>query len=77
MCIKYDELLQKHTGKVIYVDFWASWCAPCMQEMPASIKLHHEYKNKDIIFIYVAYNDKEENWKQALNTTRLAGLAEN
>jgi thiol-disulfide isomerase/thioredoxin len=39
--------LQQFKGKVVYVDFWASWCAPCVQSFPFMNSLEHEFKDKD------------------------------
>lgn len=64
--ITYSELLHKNKGKWLYIDFWASWCAPCRQQMPASRKLKTELKNKPVEFIYLGLNDKKENWKAAI-----------
>lgn len=46
-------------GKVVFLNFWATWCPPCLAEMPAINKLYSEFKNdKDIVFILVdADND--------------------
>ncbi len=66
-------LLKKHKGKVIYVDFWASWCVPCREEMAPSAKLRELYKGKDVEFVYLAYNDTKSSWKKA---ARQEGLAE-
>lgn len=68
------EILAANVGKVVYVDFWASWCAPCMSEMPASKKLRDEYRGEKVVFIYLAFNDKEENWKNALDRAELNDL---
>jgi thiol-disulfide isomerase/thioredoxin len=42
------------TGKVIFLDFWASWCVPCKEEFPFLIKLYNEYKDSG--FVVVAVN---------------------
>jgi peroxiredoxin len=52
-------------GKVVIVDFWASWCAPCKQELPALEKLYKKYKDKGLIVIGVSV-DSELDKAQAL-----------
>ena len=59
----FQKVLEKNKGKVVYVDFWASWCAPCKASMPEAKKLREEYKNKDVVFVYLALNDEESRWK--------------
>ncbi|MHC0068726.1 TlpA family protein disulfide reductase [Nostoc sp. UIC 10890] len=54
-------------GKVIYIDLWASWCAPCRKETPYLQKLHQKFKaNKQIVIISIAVRDGHEEWKKAL-----------
>jgi len=48
-----DSIKSQNKGKVIYLDYWATWCAPCKAEMPNSKKLMKELKGKDVSFIYV------------------------
>lgn len=47
-------------GKVVFINFWATWCAPCIQEMPTINKLKQTYKGKDIVFIMVDVDNKLE-----------------
>ena len=68
----FEELLKELKGKVIYIDFWASWCASCKAEMEPSAKLRHEFKDKDIAFVYLAYNDKKDNWRASLEKQKLS-----
>jgi thiol-disulfide isomerase/thioredoxin len=60
----WETLMHKWKGKKIYVDFWASWCGPCIGELPYSKKLKTEFK--DVVFIYLALNDKDEAWRKAI-----------
>lgn len=69
-----NRLLEKHKGKVVYLDFWASWCLPCREEMPPSAKLRERYGGKDVVFVYLAYNDREDSWKKAVEQEGLAGV---
>ncbi|MEP6913198.1 MAG: TlpA disulfide reductase family protein [bacterium] len=44
-------------GKVVLVNFWATWCAPCIQEMPSLKKLHEKYKAKGLEILAVSIDD--------------------
>jgi thiol-disulfide isomerase/thioredoxin len=47
--------LQDHRGKVILVNFWATWCGPCVQEVPELKELYNKYKNRaDFILVGVS-----------------------
>lgn len=46
-------------NKVVVVNFWATWCPPCIAEMPSFEKLYLEYK-KDVVFLFVANDDKDK-----------------
>ncbi|WP_460502881.1 TlpA family protein disulfide reductase, partial [Hymenobacter agri] len=58
-------------GKVIYLDFWGTWCAPCLQEMPASIELKKKLEGRDVAFVYISVNDTEAKWQQVLAARHL------
>ncbi len=48
-------------GKVVVLNFWASWCPPCRWEMPFFEEMHQEYKDQDVVFLGVAISDTLEN----------------
>lgn len=61
----FKALMELFIGKVVYVDFWASWCAPCLAQMPYAANLRERNQDKEIVFLYLALNDKEEAWQKA------------
>ena len=55
-------------GKVVFVNFWATWCPPCIAEIPSLQLLYNDYKDK-VIFIFVTNDDFKtvENYKTKKN----------
>ena len=66
-----DSVIAQNRGKVIYVDFWASWCGPCRAQMPDAQKLRERYRGKDVAFVYLALNDVQERWLEAVREEHL------
>ncbi|AOI41235.1 TlpA family protein disulfide reductase [Burkholderia oklahomensis] len=52
-------------GQKVVVNFWASWCGPCVEEMPALVKLSREYEKKGVRFVGIGV-DSEQNVKNFL-----------
>ena len=58
-------ILDKHKGKTILVDLWATWCGPCILGHEKMKPLKEELKDKDIVYIYIAApSSNYEDWKQ-------------
>jgi thiol-disulfide isomerase/thioredoxin len=72
--VSFDSLVGQYKGTPIYIDFWASWCAPCLAEMPQSKKMRQLYNNK-VQFIYISVDDHEEQWLGGLKRNRLQPAA--
>ena len=53
-------------GKVVLVDFWASWCGPCRKENPNVIRLYNKFKDKGFTVYSVSLDDDINAWKQAI-----------
>lgn len=49
-----DSLKEVYKGKVLFVNFWATWCKPCTEEFPDILKINSEYKDKDFKLIFVS-----------------------
>ncbi len=54
--------LSDFKGKLIYVDLWATWCGPCLQEAPFFEKVSQKYVGKDIVFVPVSTDRTREPW---------------
>jgi thiol-disulfide isomerase/thioredoxin len=53
-------------GKVVLIDFWASWCKPCRMENPNVVRLYNKYKNKGFTVFSVSLDQDINMWKQAI-----------
>ncbi len=69
-----ENLLQKKKGKVVYVDFWASWCKPCLEEMKYSKNHIQTYKNKDLEVVFLSLDDNFDKWNKATERLEISKL---
>ncbi len=61
--VKFDGLekaISAAKGKVVVIDFWATFCAPCKKEFPNLVQLHQKYGPKKIVCISVTVDDAED-----------------
>jgi len=52
--------LSDFRGKIVFLNFWASWCTPCREEMPSMQKLYQEFKNKNFVVLAVNVKDRKQ-----------------
>lgn len=63
--------LSQLRGKVVMIDFWASWCAPCRKENPRVVGIYNKYKDKGFEILGVSLDNNREKWINAINQDKL------
>jgi thiol-disulfide isomerase/thioredoxin len=66
--------LKDFKGKYVYIDVWATWCRPCIAEMPHLEQLKEKYKDAPIVFVGVNVNSYKGDWAAYLKNNRVAGV---
>jgi peroxiredoxin len=63
--------LSSFKGKVLLVDFWASWCGPCRQENPNVVRIYNQYHEKGFEILGVSLDKSKEKWVEAIAKDKL------
>jgi thiol-disulfide isomerase/thioredoxin len=63
-------------GKIIYIEIWATWCGPCIAEMPSLKGLIEHFKDENIEFVSISIDSKNdyEKWKKMVSTKNVGGI---
>jgi len=59
--------LSSFRGKVVLIDFWASWCGPCESALPHVVEMYKKYKNKNFTVFSVSLDKDKEHWLKAIH----------
>jgi thiol-disulfide isomerase/thioredoxin len=66
--------LADFAGKYLYIDVWATWCGPCIREIPHLNKLKDNMKGRNIDIVAISVDDKRSTWEQYVKTNNLGGI---
>ena len=58
-----NAMLEKHVGKVVLLNFFATWCPPCRQEIPELVNVHKKFTDKQILFVGLSVDDQKDHEK--------------
>ena len=58
-------------GKTVVLDFWGTWCKPCLMATPSLVRLQKKYAEQNVVFVGVAVNDQEDAWRAYIDKNKM------
>lgn len=59
------QIVESKADSLVFIDFWASWCKPCIQEIPHAVKLKSALNGEKISFVFISTDEDVDAWKDA------------
>ncbi|RSC95983.1 TlpA family protein disulfide reductase [Tenacibaculum singaporense] len=69
--VSFNKILEKHKGKKILIDIWASWCPDCLKSIPEVQSIQKEYKEAAYVFLSLDRNKRD--WKNGIERLNIKG----
>jgi thiol-disulfide isomerase/thioredoxin len=69
----FKELLNNYNARVIVLDYWASWCGPCIEGMPHLAKLSEQYDKTKVAFLFFSLDKTKSDWENGLKKAGVVG----
>ncbi|WP_298139511.1 TlpA disulfide reductase family protein [Flavobacterium sp.] len=69
--ISFKEVLERHKGKTVLIEVWASWCSDCVKAMPKVKEIQKE--NSDVVYIFISMDKTMEKWKDGIKKHEIVG----
>lgn len=64
----FAEVLAGHAGKVVYIDWWAGWCAPCIRIMPEMQELEQSLDKQEAVILYISIDEDTQSWATSIDS---------
>ena len=71
--VSLQNILDKHKGKTIVIDVWASWCSDCLKGLPLVKELQEKTAADDLVYVFLSVDKKKESWKAAITKRNING----
>jgi thiol-disulfide isomerase/thioredoxin len=69
----WTNLQERYHGKVIYLDLWATYCGPCLGEIPEANALHGYFKDQPVVFINLCLSSEKTAWRRLIKNMHISG----
>ncbi|WP_428740829.1 TlpA family protein disulfide reductase [Tenacibaculum sp.] len=69
--VPFKEVIEKHKGKKVLIDVWASWCTDCLKSLPVIKQLQEE--NPEIAYMYLSLDRNQTDWKNGVDRLKIKG----